>query len=85
MGRYQTESSYLKSVLLWLQGRWTKPDPPRFYPLRDSEQGSRHYSARRTHSALNRRDVIMDLPVFLPPRNSAAHRQRVNLNLERAK
>ena len=38
MGRYQTEASYLKSVLLWLQGCWTEPDPPRFYPLRDSEQ-----------------------------------------------
>jgi len=27
MGRYQTEAAYLKSVLLWLQGNWTEPDP----------------------------------------------------------
>ena len=25
MGRYQTEASYLKSVLLWLQEYWTGP------------------------------------------------------------
>ena len=25
MGRCQTETSYLKSVLLWLQGYWTGP------------------------------------------------------------
>ena len=41
MGRYQTEAAYLKSVLLWLQGNWAEPDPPRFYPLRRGEQGSR--------------------------------------------
>jgi hypothetical protein len=48
MGRYQTEAAYLKSVLFWLQGCWTEPDPPRFYPLKDSEQGSRHYCAEDT-------------------------------------
>ena len=40
MGRYQTEASYLKSVLLWLQGSWTEPDPPRFYPLRQVAVGT---------------------------------------------
>ena len=62
MGRYQTEAAYLKSVLLWLQGNWTEPDPPRLYSLRAVP----HYSGRRTHAALNRRDVIVDLPALLP-------------------
>jgi hypothetical protein len=35
MGRHQTEAAYLKSVLLWLQGNWTEPDPPRFYSLKE--------------------------------------------------
>ena len=66
MGRHQTETfSYLKSVLLWLQEYWTGP-AVRIYPLRAVPQVSRHYSARRTHAALNRRDVIIDLPAFLP-------------------
>ena len=39
MGRHQTEAAYLKSVLLWLQGNWTEPDPPRFYPLKEVPQG----------------------------------------------
>src|SRR5262249_8682666 len=77
---YRTEASYLKSVLLWLQGNWTKPDPPRFYPLRAVEQGSRYYSGRRTHAALNRRDEIIDLPAFLLPRNSSEYRQRKLVN-----
>src|SRR5215831_20379641 len=80
---YRTEASYLKSVLLWLQGNWTKPDPPRFYPLRAVEQGSRYYSGRRTHAALNRRrDVIVDLPAFLPLRSSSEYRQRKAVNQE---
>jgi hypothetical protein len=33
MGRHQTEAAYLKSVLFWLQGHWSEPDPPRFYWL----------------------------------------------------
>ena len=61
MERYQTEAAYLQSVLLWLQRHWTKPDPPRFYPLREAEQGSRQYPGRN-HAAFNRRDVIIDLP-----------------------
>ena len=40
MGWCQTEAAYLKSVLFWLQGNWTEPDPPRFYPLKEVEQGS---------------------------------------------
>jgi hypothetical protein len=60
MGRRQTESFYPQSVLLWLQEYWTEPDPPRLYAL---EQGSQHCSARR-------RDGIIDLPAFLPPRKS---------------
>ena len=67
MGRYQTEAAYLKSVLLWLQGNWTEPDPPCFYPLRAVPQVSPHYSTRRIHTALSRRDGIIDLPAFLPP------------------
>jgi hypothetical protein len=66
MGRYQTEAAYLKSVLLWLQGNWAEPDPPRFYPLKEVEQGSRYYSVRRTHAAFNRRDAIVALPVSTP-------------------
>jgi hypothetical protein len=62
MGRHQTEAAYLKSVLLWLQGNWGEPDPPRFYPLREVEQASRYHSVRRTHAAPNRRDVIVDQP-----------------------
>ena len=33
----------------------------------------------------DRRDVIIDLPAFLPPRNSSAYLQRIDLNLERGK
>jgi hypothetical protein len=73
MGRYQTEAAYLQSVLLWLQGNWTELDPPRFYSLREAEQGSRHYPGRN-HGAFNRRDVIIDLPEFLPPRSSLSRR-----------
>jgi hypothetical protein len=62
------EVAYLKSVLLWLQEYWTGP-AVRTYPLRAVPQVSRHYSARSTYSALNRRDVIIDLPAFLPLRN----------------
>jgi hypothetical protein len=47
MGRHQTEAAYLKSVLLWLQGNWAEPDPPRFYPLKEVEQRSGYYSVRR--------------------------------------
>ena len=71
MGRYQTEIyyptevSYLKSVLLWLQKYWTGP-AVRIYPLRAVPQASPHY---------NRRDVIIDLPAFLPARNVAAHQR----------
>ena len=71
MGRYQTEAAYLKSVLLWLQGNWTEPDPPRLYSLRAVPQVSPNCSTRRAHAALNRRDGIVDLPAFLPPRNSS--------------
>ena len=71
---YQSEAAYLKSVLLWLQEYWTGP-APRFYPLNQVTQESRHY-ATRTHAGLNRRDVIIDLPAFLPTRNSSAHLRR---------
>ena len=50
MRRHQTEAAYLKSVLLWLQGNWTEPDPPRFYPLKEVDQGSRFCSVRRNSS-----------------------------------
>jgi hypothetical protein len=63
---YQSEAAYLKSVLLWLQGNWTGPDPPRFYSLRAVEQAS----------SPNRRGEIVDLPAFLPPRSSSQYRQR---------
>ena len=71
MGRYQTEAAYLKSVLLWLQGHRSEPDPPRSYPLGEVEQASRHYSAGRTYAGLDSQDVIIDLPAFLPPRLAA--------------
>jgi hypothetical protein len=51
--------------LLWLQEYWTGP-AVHIYPLRTVPQGSLHY---------NRRDVIIDLPAFLPARNLAAHRR----------
>ena len=44
MGRHQTEAAYLKSVLFWLQGHWSEPDPPRFHPLGELEQASQHSS-----------------------------------------
>ena len=62
---YPTEVSYLKSVLLWLQEYWTGP-AVHIYPLRAVPLASPHY---------NRRDVIIDLPAFLPARNVAAHRR----------
>jgi hypothetical protein len=83
MGRRQTETPYLKAVLLWLQEYWTEPDPPRVYPLKQVGGGSRHSSARR--SKLNRRGVIVDLPAFLPSRKPLLCRQRINLNLEKQK
>jgi hypothetical protein len=85
MGRCQTETSYLKSVLLWLQEYWTEPDPPHIYPLKEVEGGSRHSSVKRTRDTLNRQDVIVDLPAFLPPRKSLPCRRRINLNLEKKK
>src|ERR1700726_3181398 len=80
MGRCQTETSYLKSVLSWLQEYWTGP-AVRIHPLKQVEQGSRHYSARRTHAALDRRDVIIDLPAFLPPRKLASTPTASNLHI----
>ena len=62
---YRTETSYLKSVLLWLQEYWMGP-PVRICPLRAVPQASPHYSPR---------DVIIDLPAFLPARNMGAHRR----------
>jgi hypothetical protein len=74
--KYRTDTSYLKSVLLWLQEYWTGP-PVHIYPLRTVPQGSHHHHGRN-HAAFNRRDVIIDLPAFLPPRKSQkmANRQR---------
>ena len=69
MGRCQTETSYLESVLLWLQEYWTGP-AVRIYPLRAVSQEPRRCSAGRTYAALNQRDVIIDLPAFLPLRKS---------------
>ena len=48
------------AVLFWLEEYWTGP-PVRIYPLRAAPQASPHY---------NRRDVIVDLPAFLPARTS---------------
>ncbi len=44
MGPRQTESSYLKSVPLWLQEYWTEPDPPlaiRLEPRKGRNTGPR--------------------------------------------
>jgi hypothetical protein len=68
---YQSEAAYLKSVLLWLQEYWTGP-APRFYPIRQAEQEPRHCSAQGTHAVSNRQGATIDLPAFLPPRNSSA-------------
>jgi hypothetical protein len=62
MGRCQTETSYLKSVVLWLREYSTGP-APRFYPPKQVERESRHHSARRTFAGLDREDAIIDLPV----------------------
>jgi hypothetical protein len=88
MGQYQTEIyyptevSYLKSVLLWLQEYWTGP-AIQVRPLKPVRQESRYNSPRRTYAALNRRGEIIDLPAFLPPRNSSQYRQRRPLTVER--
>ena len=68
---YRTESSYLESVLLWLQEYWTGPTV-RIYPLGAVPQGSDIMGAIPHY---NRRDVIIDLPAFLPTRNAAARRR----------
>jgi len=74
MRRHQTEAAYLKSVLLWLQGNWSESDPPRFYPLKAVPQALQHHSVRRPPASPNRRGEIIDLPAFLPPRNSSQYR-----------
>jgi hypothetical protein len=63
---YRTEASYLKSVLLWLQEYWTRP-AVRVYPLKAVPQASPPYSRRTSHAGLARRDMIIDIPAFLPP------------------
>jgi hypothetical protein len=78
---YPSEAAYLKSVLLWLQEYWTGP-VPRFYPYKRDAQGPRHYSTRRMHAAINRRNEIFDLPAFLPPRTSSQYRQRKAITVE---
>src|SRR5580700_5472472 len=70
---YPTEVSYLKSVLLWLQEYWTGP-AIQVRPLKPVRQETRYNSPRRTYAALNRRGEIIDLPAFLPPRNSSQRR-----------
>jgi hypothetical protein len=55
----------IERKLLRLQEYWTGP-PVHVYPLGAVRQASRHYSVRRAHAALNRRDAIIDLPAFLP-------------------
>ena len=73
---YQSEAAYLKSVLLWLQEYWTGP-AVRVYPLRAVPQGLQHYSARRTHAALNRRAAIIICPRSCHPemfQNTASER-----------
>jgi hypothetical protein len=87
MGRCQTETyyrtdvSYLKSVLLWLQEYWTG-QAIQVRPLEPVRQESRYNSPRRTYAALNRRGEIIDLPAFLPPRNSSQYRQRRPITVE---
>jgi hypothetical protein len=82
MGRCQTETSYLKSVLLWLQEYWAGP-APRVYQLKRVEV-DRDSSVGRTHGALNRQDVITDLPCVLGIPNRVAMR-RLNLDLEQSR
>ena len=62
-----SDGSFLSEISSALASEyWTGP-AVRVYPLKLAEQPSQHYSARRTHAALNRRDVVIDLPAFLPP------------------
>jgi hypothetical protein len=69
-----TEAAFsTRSVLLWLQEYWTGPTV-HIYPLRTVPQGSRHHHGSNC-AAFNRRDVIIDLPAFLPTRNAAARRR----------
>jgi hypothetical protein len=69
---YQTEASYLKSVLLWLQEYWAGP------VVRAATIAAlfRAEDARSNKSA----DGIIDLPPFLPPRNLPEYRQRKTVN-----
>jgi hypothetical protein len=78
---YPMEASYLKSVLLWLQEYWTGPRV-HVYPFRPVVQASQYYSVRRTIASPNRRGEIIDLPAFLPPRNSAQYRRRNAITVE---
>jgi hypothetical protein len=80
MGRhqavYQPEGSYLKSVMLWLKEYWTGP-AVQVRPLRATPQPSRHQSPpKRPATAPNRRGEILDLPAFLPSRNSYQYERR---------
>jgi hypothetical protein len=79
MGRHQAvdkpEGSYLKSVLLWLKEYWSGP-AVQVRPLRATPQPSRHHSPRRTATAPNRRGEVIDLPIFLPSRNSSEYQRR---------
>jgi hypothetical protein len=70
---YQSEAAYPKSVLLWLQEYWTGP-APRFYTYKQHAQGPRHYAAQSANAGLDKQDVVVDLPPFLPPRKSPVHR-----------
>jgi hypothetical protein len=64
---YQTEAAYLKSVLLWLQGKWTKPDPPRFYPPKEVAQGPSPEDSRGIKSATRHDNRSARVLATIPP------------------
>src|SRR5262245_47406815 len=71
---YRTDTSYLKSVVLWLQEYWSGPTI-QVRPIKTARQASRHVSVRRPLASPNRRGEIIDVPAFLPPRRLSQYRQ----------
>ena len=79
MGRHQAvylpETSYVKSVLLWLKEYWTGP-AVQLRPLRATPQPYQHHSPGSIGAAPNRRAEILDLPAFLPSRSAYQYERR---------
>ena len=78
MGRCQTETSYLKSVVLWLQEYWTGP-AVLSVRLERCRKDRGLFCAQDACCIKSARRVV-DLPAFLPPRNVSEYRQRKAVN-----